>query len=41
MARREPSLGDRTHFRVRLDVTAPFKLVDPQMDLAARKRAKA
>ena len=39
IARREPSLGDRTHFRVRVDVTAPFKLVDPQREMDARRRA--
>jgi hypothetical protein len=39
IARREPSLGDRPHFRVRLDVTVPFKFLDPQIETAARKRA--
>jgi hypothetical protein len=39
IAKREPSLGDRTHFRVRVDVTAPLELVDPQREMAARKRA--
>jgi hypothetical protein len=39
IARREPSLGGRTHFRVRVDVTAPLKLVDPQGETAVRKRA--
>jgi hypothetical protein len=39
VARREASLGDRTHFRVRLDVATPFKFLDPQIEMAARKRA--
>jgi hypothetical protein len=39
IARRELSFGDRTHFRVRVDVTAPLKLVDPPREMAARKRA--
>jgi len=39
VARLDPSLGGRTHFRVRLDVATPFKFLDPQIELAARKRA--
>ena len=39
MARWDPGLGDRTHFRVRLDVATPFKFLDPQIEPAARKRA--
>ena len=39
VARWDPGLGDQTHFRVRLDVTAPFKFLDPQIEMAARKRA--
>jgi hypothetical protein len=39
IARREPSLGGRTHFRVRVDVTAPLKLVEPEREMAVRKRA--
>jgi hypothetical protein len=35
----DPGLGDQTHFRVRLDVTAPFKFLDPQIEMAAQKRA--
>ena len=34
-----PAIGDRTHFRVRFDVATPFKFLDPQIELAARKRA--
>jgi hypothetical protein len=39
MARWDPGLGDRTHFRVRLDVATPFKFLDPQIEPAARKHA--
>jgi hypothetical protein len=39
VARWDPGLGDQTHFRVRLDATAPFKFSDPQIGMAARKRA--
>jgi hypothetical protein len=39
MARRDPGLGGRTHFRVRLDVATPFKFLDPQIEMAVRKRA--
>jgi hypothetical protein len=39
MARWDPGLGERTHFRVRLDVTTPLKFLDPQIETAARKRA--
>jgi hypothetical protein len=37
VARRDPGLGDHAYFRVRLDVTAAFKFLDPKM--AARQRA--
>ena len=39
VARLDPSPGGRTHFRVRLDVATPFKFLDPQIEMAARKRA--
>ena len=35
----DPGLGHKTHFRIRLDVMVPFKFLDPQIELAARKRA--
>jgi hypothetical protein len=35
----DPGFGHQTHFRVRLDITAPFKFLDPQIEIAARKRA--
>jgi hypothetical protein len=37
VARLDPGLGGRTHFRVRLDVATPFKFFDPQIELAARR----
>jgi hypothetical protein len=39
VARWDPGLGDRTHFRVRLDVKAQFKFLDPQIEMADRKQA--
>jgi hypothetical protein len=39
VARRDPALGDQTHFRVRLDATSPFKFLDPRIEMAARKQA--
>jgi hypothetical protein len=39
VARWDPGLGDRPHFRVRLDATVPFKFLDPRIEMATRKRA--
>jgi hypothetical protein len=39
VARWDPGLGDQTLFRVRLDATSPFKFLDPQIEMATRKRA--
>jgi hypothetical protein len=38
-ARWDPALGERAFFRVRLDVTIPFKFLEPQIEMAVRKRA--
>jgi hypothetical protein len=38
VVRWDPGLGDQSHFRVRLDVPTPFKFLEPQIEMVARKR---
>ena len=38
-ARWDPALGDQAYFRVRLDATMPFKILDLPVRTAVRKRA--